>query len=594
MIRLFYKIGEVNMDNKKKFILSVLVALLILAIGVAYSFFTYESGTKSDIVTGQIYMNYEETSTISLTGVFPETKAQALARQDENGVFEFTITGRNTSDKPVYYEIDLLDGGVITGKDASSTKILPEHVMIYLERDGEPLIDGMTYQDFDTRRIWVETVPANQDTNIEHKYTLRMWIDESVTISDTNRYADYTTSEWNSAYASLKVRVTGDFNVKTSPYDYMARFGDVVDLFTGEEGSFWPENIETEKANITSINFIKMDEDIMSGRYNTATIKADVTDTTKSDVGSVLAWLEVDATDNTKYTMYVASDGTIYFPSNTSGMFFAFENLTNITFTNVSTQYVTNMQFMFTTASLNLTNLDLGSFDTSSVTNMKGMFCYAAGLTQLDLSSFDTNKVTTMSAMFMLCSSLTNLDLNNFDTSNVTDMSLMFSSFETEMSFTNLDVSNFDTSNVTTMYSMFANCSRLTSLDVSNFDTSNVTTMSEMFAYCSSLTRLDVSNFDTNNVTDMSYMFQKCSSLTSIDISAFDTRNVKEVHFMFAYCSGLITIYSNNDLKTNIISSSNDMFRDCTSLVGAVPFDSTKTSISMANPDTGYFTRKEA
>ena len=80
------------MNNKKKIILSVLVALLLLAIGVTYAFFTYENGTKSDIVTGQIYMNYEETSTISLTGVFPETKAQALSRQDENGVFEFSIT----------------------------------------------------------------------------------------------------------------------------------------------------------------------------------------------------------------------------------------------------------------------------------------------------------------------------------------------------------------------------------------------------------------------------------------------------------------------------------------------------------------------
>jgi len=299
------------MDNKKKIILSVLVVLLLLAIGVTYAFFTYESGTKSDIVTGQIYMNYEETSTISLTGVFPETKAQALARQDENGVFEFTITGRNTSDKPVYYEIDLLDGGVITGKDASSTKILPEHVMIYLERDGEPLIDGMAYQDFDTRRIWVETVPANQDTNIEHKYTLRMWVSEDVTISDTNRYADYTTSEWNSAYASLKVRVTGDFNVKTSPYDYMARFGS-INYDTGEM-AFWPENIEAEKANITAINFVQMDQTTMEDKYNAATIKADVTDTAKSETGSVLAWLETDATDDTKYTMYVASNGKIYF-----------------------------------------------------------------------------------------------------------------------------------------------------------------------------------------------------------------------------------------------------------------------------------------
>ena len=207
------------MEKKKGIIITGITLLLLLVVGVTYAFFTYESGTKSDIVTGQIYMNYEETSTISLTGVFPETKEQALARNDENGVFEFTITGRNTSKYPVYYEIDLLEGGVITGKTEQSTKILPEHVRIYLERDGEPLIDGMTYKDWNNRRIYTDTVPAGTTSNIEHKYTLRMWIDENVTISDTNPDADYTTSEWNDAYTSLKVRVVGDFEYKDMSTD---------------------------------------------------------------------------------------------------------------------------------------------------------------------------------------------------------------------------------------------------------------------------------------------------------------------------------------------------------------------------------------
>ena len=236
--------------KKRNLILGLVLVLLLLVVGVTYAFFTYESGTKSDIVTGQIYMNYEETSTISLTGVFPETKEQALARQDENGVFEFTITGRNTSKYPVYYEIDLLEGGVMTGKTEQSTKILPEHVRIYLERDGEPLVDGVTYKDWNNRRIYVDTVPANQTSNIEHKYTLRMWIDENVTISDTNPDADYTTSEWNDAYTSLKVRVVGDFeekevatdascfayNIVTEDFDYDITYDyPIITLDTSEE-----------------------------------------------------------------------------------------------------------------------------------------------------------------------------------------------------------------------------------------------------------------------------------------------------------------------------------------------------------------------
>ena len=217
------------MKKKKGIIITGITLLLLLVVGVTYAFFTYESGTKNDIVTGQIYMNYEETSTISLTGVFPETKEQALSRTDENGVFEFTITGRNTSKYPVYYEIDLLEGGVMTGKTEQSTKILPEHVRIYLERDGDPLVDGMTYKDWNNRRIYVDTIPANQTSNIEHKYTLRMWIDENVTISDTDPNADYTTAEWNDAYTSLKVRVVGDFEWKEVATDSSCFAYNIID-----------------------------------------------------------------------------------------------------------------------------------------------------------------------------------------------------------------------------------------------------------------------------------------------------------------------------------------------------------------------------
>ena len=36
------------------------------------------------------------------------------------------------------------------------------------------------------------------------------------------------------------------------------------------------------------------------------------------------------------------------------------------------------------------------------------------------------------------------------------------------------------------------------------------------------------------------------------------------------------------------------MFYGCTSLQGAVPYDASKTDASMANPETGYFTKKES
>ena len=109
-----------------------------------------------------------------------------------------------------------------------------------------------------------------------------------------------------------------------------------------------------------------------------------------------------------------------------------------------------------------------------------------------------------------------------------------------------------------------------------------------MFSGCSALTTLDLSNFNTEKVTNMSFMFSYCYALTTLDISNFNTEKVTDMSAMFYYCKALTTIYCN---YTWTCSSSSEMFNGCTSLVGAVPFDSSKNGVSMANPETGYFTK---
>ena len=112
----------------------------------------------------------------------------------------------------------------------------------------------------------------------------------------------------------------------------------------------------------------------------------------------------------------------------------------------------------------------------------------------------------------------------------------------------------------------FLNLKKLEKIEgLTNLNTSKVTTMGEMFRGCSSLTSLDLSNFNTENVYDMSEMFYECNSLQTI------------------YCNNTWT-YSH--------SRSRDMFSGCTSLQGAVPYDESKTDDYMANPKTGYFTKK--
>ena len=229
--------------------------------------------------------------------------------------------------------------------------------------------------------------------------------------------------------------------------------------------------------------------------------------------------------------------------------------------------------------------------NTENVTNMSWMFSECSALTTLDVSNFDTKNVMEMSYMFGSCTKLKTLDVSSFNTQNVTDMNWMFSYCS---ALTTLDLSNFDTKNVTDMNGMFSNCSALTTLDLSSFETQNVTDMSRMFKDCSALTTLDVSNFDTQNVTDMSRMFNDCSALTTLDLSSFETQNVTDMSRMFKSCSALTTIYASDKFVTTACEEDENMFADCTNLVGAIPYDENKVGKEMANYTTGYFTDKAA
>ena len=234
----------------------------------------------------------------------------------------------------------------------------------------------------------------------------------------------------------------------------------------------------------------------------------------------------------------------------------------------------------------------LEHLNTSQVTDMGCMFSGCESLTALDLTSFDTSNVASMSdiwgdaGMFSNCKSLTSLDLTSFDTSKVTDMGCMFSGCG---SLTSLDLTSFDTSKVTKMRRMFEDCKGLTTLDLSRFDTSKVMDMGSLFSGCGSLTSLDLSRFDTSKVTDMEGMFDGCASLTTLDLSSFDTSKVTKMGEMFSGCESLTTIYCNTSWSA---SHSDDMFSGCNSLRGAATNVGNSYDVSMANPETGYFTKK--
>lgn len=223
----------------------------------------------------------------------------------------------------------------------------------------------------------------------------------------------------------------------------------------------------------------------------------------------------------------------------------------------LNTEEVTDMSYMFYECQ-NLKNLNLSNFNTKNVTNMEYMFTNCTQLKTLTLTDkFNTQKVTSMRAMFSNCANIISLNLSGFDTKEVTDMR-----------------------------HMFKDCHSLTSLDLSKFNTQKVEDMIGVFENCYGLTSLDLSNFDTQKVTNMGSMFNYCTRLKTIDIRNFNTKIVKNMNSMFYYCNRLTTIYVGNDFVVNESTTGNDMFGNCSKLIGSA---SNNTGKEYANYHDGYF-----
>lgn len=205
---------------KKKIVVgaSLLLAIVML-VGATYAFFSYtrESDKNSKLITGEIYMHYNESvDSINLIDCLPQTAVAARGKDDN--FITFTIDGVNTTtNKDIYYEIILSDGNNIDGK----TRLNDSHLRFDLTETkiengvevSNDVLTDVSYDDISNKRIWVGTINRNTTEEVVVTYKLRMWISDEVLISDTVD-ADYTTVQFKDAFASVRVSVNGDFTVK--------------------------------------------------------------------------------------------------------------------------------------------------------------------------------------------------------------------------------------------------------------------------------------------------------------------------------------------------------------------------------------------
>ena len=587
--------------NKYKLYMIFGIVLLVLSITGSLAYYVWSSSTTSiagNLCLPEIYFTGGATINSKLKPV--SSKEEGLIKEIEVNLHK--TCNNDTAVMNLYLSLDLLPTA------------LQENTFVYeLYNGSNELITSGNFSDKkqgDTIAL-AENEIVTSNVSI---YTLYIYIDGNrdnpITMTNQNFRFNIYGKGTGAIYKENVIQ-----NETTTPSSSSSTFLNTEVLRNQIE------SITIEKTNVVP-NDAKYSKDISS----------------KQD-GSVMLWY-TDKDNNSLYEISIGSEnGSVEANTNGSGMFAYLDNVSTLDLSGLDTSNMTsmsrmfykstslqsidvsgfdtskvvNMSYMFEGCS-NLENLDLSNFKTSNVSLMQGMFWDCQKLKNIDVSNFNTGKVTSMNRMFWNCKSLIEIDLSNFNTSNVTDMYALFQKCE-KLIFINIE--NFKTSKVTTMGSMFQGCTNIEKLDLSNFDTSSLIDMNSMFRGCSKLTTLDLSNFDTSNVTSMSYlfsglqlttldlssfntskvtsmvsMFSECTNLIDLDLSNFNTSKVTDMSSMFWNNKSLKTIYVSDKWNTSNVTNSNDMFFNDYSLTGAVPFDSSKTDISMANYTTGYLTYK--
>ena len=213
------------MKNKKIIILVTLITgILITTIGITYSIFTTSKTSKnSSLVVGDIYMHYNETNELKIENAMPSDT------YDETKYFEFTIDGKNTYDKPIYYEIDLTNGDEEVGKTRIDSNLLTFRLTEFKDNVETEIFHNRAYSDLTNKRIHVDII-SKSDGNVNRTYRLYVKVGDYTRIGNIED-ADYTMEEWNNIYASIKVKVIGDFEEKTietnaNCFDYSIIYND--------------------------------------------------------------------------------------------------------------------------------------------------------------------------------------------------------------------------------------------------------------------------------------------------------------------------------------------------------------------------------
>ena len=160
--------------------------------------------------------------------------------------------------------------------------------------------------------------------------------------------------------------------------------------------------------------------------------------------------------------------------------------------------------------------------------SLEGFFSENKNLIEVDFSQLETENINSMAYLFNNCQNLTKVNFgSNFDTSKITNMKYLFYSCA---ELNEIDLSSFKLENLINAEYMFGDCIQLKEIIFNNNTRSNnLEVMNNMFTDCSSLEYINTKILRTNKVKNLNYVFANCISLKEINISHFDSKNIKEL-----------------------------------------------------------------
>ena len=373
------------MNKKNKIIIiTTIAAIIILCSGLTYAYFTSITNNESESTIyakgGTMNIVYANGSgNIVMENIYPREEAWVNK--------EFTVTGNNTTDLEMEYNVYLMTSSndfnlgdltySLSGTSTNADDFLSSKENQVIPKSGELLIGTGTFK----------------SKSATHSYNLSIFYKDNGEPQNEGQGKNYT--------GYIKIN-----NGNTVAYDAL------IDS-TSSYSSSLPFNGPIPKSEVQSINF----------KDNTSVPDNAITswDASEKQNGSIMAYT-LDEDNNGLYEVYVGQNGNVVLATNAKHVFTSFSNISTLDISNIDTSNVTNMNGMFQGSQG--TTLDLSGFDTSNVTTMVAMFALSRVKT-IDLSSFDTSNVTNMERMFYF-SKATTLDLSSFDTSNVTNMEKMF------------------------------------------------------------------------------------------------------------------------------------------------------------------------